>query len=410
MQNKVLVAFIVSGMLGAAVGAIIGYLYEGYLYWQAMLMGAIGGGLTSFPVGGYVVRRQRRWVGMSLLFGLFVGAYAITGWVGVLVGVGASFLTFFIAAGIVRHWYGDNDWKALTSHLKIALGMHHGFQIVDNGQVTYPTDVPIAFGPRNLFIKPYNAVILERGSQITRVVGPSMVTTQSFEYVKHVIALRDVAEYIFVERTATREKIYVGLHLFVTYNVNIAEAARRGDRPLNPDEQQVLKYLAINLENWKQATRHAIKSRTRQLISTVSIESLQKRQRFSMLESRIQNLSNDYLRKWGIRISSVLVEEITLPSEYSGAQEQMWIAEVEAKTMEIRDRGRAQAYSEALRIMASAYKDAYNQGMDRDEIYREVLRRTIEALSGDPSVLLYAPLLRDLMEVLNSPDSYVDQY
>ncbi len=395
MQNKLFLAFGLAGLLGGIAGMIIGHQLG------VPLIGAIAGAFTFFPFGGYISKHQRRWLGMSFLNGLIVLAYFKLGWMGVGFVVLASFLTFFIAAGIVRNWYDNSDWKALVSHMKIALGLNHGFQIVENGKITYPKDATIVFGPRNLFIKPYNAVILERGSKQTRVLGPAYYTTAPFEYVKYIFNLKDFSEHLLVDLSPTREQILVDLHIRITYSLNINEAARLDDEKWTEKERQILQQLAKQTTDWKELTKSVVNSKARLIVKAWGVDQLLATRDFSRLESQIQNLSNDRLKENGIKISDVLIEKIEASPDFYSAQTEKWIASTQAEILNIRDRARAEAYREALRLIATAYQEAHEQGMDPDDIHRELLRRTIEQLSGDPSVLLFAPMLKDLMNGLN---------
>ncbi|NOZ49583.1 MAG: hypothetical protein GXP37_05965, partial [Chloroflexi bacterium] len=312
MQSKLLSALAVAGAIGGVVGLIVGIIAGAPL----PQVGALAGAIISFPLGGYVVKRQRRWLCMTLLYGLFVGTFFELGGIAAGVAIFASFLTFSIAAGIVKCWYGNSDWNALKSHFRIAIGLNHGFQIVDEGKITLPKNLNIVLGPRNLFIKPYNAVILERGAKQTRILGPERCATKPFEYVKYIFDLREVTNNLLIDRVATQAPINVDIHLSATYGIDIREAVRLEGKEINDDEKKALRQLSMRSGDWKEATRSAIKSSVRQIMCRQHIDQLLSPKGFTRLESQILNLTNHRLRPWHVSVSNVLIESIEAPPEF----------------------------------------------------------------------------------------------
>ena len=394
MQNKLLGALALAGAMGGVAGLIVGIIVGAPL----PLVGALAGAITIFPFGGYVIRHQRRWVSMAFLNGLMVVTVLKLGWAAAGVAALASFLTFFIAAGIMRCWYDDSDWKALKSHFKIAIGLNHGFQIVDEGKTTLPKDAGVLLGPWLVIIKPCNAVIMERGAKQTEILGPTTYTTKPYEYVKHYFDLREVTKTLIIDRVPTEEAINVDYRLRVSYGIDIRESARLGPGELvelNDQEKRALQQLSMQDGDWKETAHSAVQSSVRQFTCRRGIAEIIAPEGYGYIELQILNLTNQRLRNWHIQFSNIIIEAIEVPLAFDAAG-------TEAATVGIRDIAQAEAYRDTLHIIADAYKNAKEDlHMRSDEIYREVLRRTLEKLAGNPSVLLYAPLLRDLMNNLN---------
>jgi regulator of protease activity HflC (stomatin/prohibitin superfamily) len=118
-----------------------------------------------------------------------------------------------------RVMYGEyNDYKghegeAIYSAISVVLGISKGVWLVKEGkaEVLHPPAGGLARfgGPGVLMVQEGHAVILERGGQLSRVVGRGVTWLQPFERVSMVVPLQTRGEHVIVKQVATKDRILI---------------------------------------------------------------------------------------------------------------------------------------------------------------------------------------------------------
>lgn len=359
-------------ILGAALGLFAGWLFDSEIF------GAVTGTLIGLPLGQAVMTKRCRWLAVVVLNILFVLSFIVSGWWVSVYALAVSALTFFISAAILRSLYGGSEFEALAHQLKVAIGLTRGFQIVDEGKTIFPKNSTSPMGPYIIIVRPDNAVILERGSQRTRISGPAFLQSRPFEYVKRIYDLRQKQESFTLHNVLTSDLMVTTVGISVTCGINISAGARRGQTPLTATEIATIEWIDSRMPNWEWETKAAIEGGVRLAVSSYSLEHLLTHTTFAVLERQILGEINRRTRNWGIRVQEVVVKSVLPGQEVTAARTSRWLADLE-------EQARATAWSSALQVLANGYQVAKGLGMSEEQIHREVLRRTLEHIGKDPA-------------------------
>lgn len=359
-RNSITVLF--TAVVAAAAGGAIGSLLE------HLTLGAIIGGLAGMALGAFATTRRRRWLAVGLLSVQIVLAFFVGGGFGLAFTVIAVALTFFIASAVLAELYGGGELEAALSHLRLVLGVIQGLQVVDDTTpVGAQTGKPL-FGPRLLIVRAGKAVVLERGAQ-RRVVHPSITTTAPFEYVRYVYHLGDVQTTHAFMNVLTQDLVSCNVQLTAVYRLTIRPEVRSGaDRP-NVAEEALLLRLPLSMPNWETALKQVLEQCVRQAVGKQQLEKLLDGSAVDTVELAITNRARTRISGWGITLQQIIVHSISASPEVAAAME-----------MRRKERERALGMSDALAILADGYKQAQSVGMQQNDVWVEVLRRTLEQI------------------------------
>lgn len=382
-------------ILGGLAGFFLGKLFD------EQISGAIAGALICLPAGiGWVSKKRR----FSFVVGLqvfFVFSYYAGGVQGTIFSLASSILTFIFGAVIYRGLFDDNVTDTLGYQARYAIGLLNPPQIIENGKTVFPPNAKSLFGPRLVIIKPQNAAILEQTNRQSRVLGPEVSTLNRFEYVKEIIDLRTRSKTIWISDLLTKENIPIGISLMVVFRIDINDAQRRAAEPFSDENRERIRLINYNWPDWEKNVLAVIEGRTQRLVRSASLETLLSTNNYFKYESIIRNLSNDRSRDWFAQIDRVIIKKIELRSEFAAANVEQWVANTKALTTRITENARAESARDMLATIADGYLRAKDRGMTGAEINREVLRRTLEAISSDPSTkMIFTPELNTLLNSL----------
>jgi hypothetical protein len=334
-----------------------------------------------------------------------------------------GFLTFFLSAAVLRPFYGGSRLEAFWTHLLIVLGRTRGYQIVDDGRIVYPDGPGPHLGPRLVIIRPGNAAILERSAS-RRTAGPSIFTSERFEYVKKVYDLREQQRSFVVENALTCDLVPIEARVTATFRLDICDSARCGPdvvippHPYKPDkpdkrewqtptemtdgEKNLLLHMPFAMPNWQNATQGVLEKCVRRVIRSRSLTELLSVADLEPLEAYIAFRANIRTSRWGVRVIHVILENLQPKPRLTEAAEGRWVAITETDTIVAAEQARASGMRNALIILASGYEAAKRLGMSGAEIHREVLRRTLECVATDPATkMLFTPELGALLASLH---------
>jgi regulator of protease activity HflC (stomatin/prohibitin superfamily) len=417
-----LVSLVVFLML-AAVVALVGY-GVGALF-DAPGKGALYALLTLLPVAAFVQKQAWSRLALALLGLCFVFANELGGlWAGVLVYL-AGLLMVSVSSASLGGLYGGSAAKSLWQHLKIMLHIDEGFYVVDNG-ATWGThegqDEPF-LGPRAIIVRPGSAATLVNGGVRTRVVGPSMFTSERWEHVKHSYNLQPLRRDLALRDVLTRDLLPLEVKLSITFGIDIPAAMRTGAEPLSVEARDRLASIDDDIPEWDRQAEAIIEGELREAMASIRLRRVSSemetimagsaedaraqgpelldigRLRFENIEHGVESNANRRLKPLGVVLHRVTLKSIQPQAEVIAANNQ---AAIEA----IRERGRAEAWAQALGMLADGYKIARDSGLSNHDLHAEVLRRMLEMLARDPSSGLFLPseTMRALAELRRTVD------
>jgi regulator of protease activity HflC (stomatin/prohibitin superfamily) len=279
-----------------------------------------------------------------------------------LAGLAALVLTTlaFLSSELIfaLHPVGELGRGMVILHLlTMALGIQGGYWIVENGEVKQKKDgvLRLLGGPGLLDVSPCHAVVLERGGQITGIVGPRIHTLRPFERVRGVIRLeprlltidlRDIS--MAGGLTVPRVLAKVGYHFPLASIEEQDEGDKRFTGVLRDDlyptrRENLKKMLAVEPDpaKWDRAVEQIAAMAIRAVIGRHTLEELfpLHREPVSVIDGRVQGpydlLSSEAYQAcrektidWGIEIT-MLQLEMKPPEELHSRALAPWVAERE---------------------------------------------------------------------------------
>lgn len=301
--------------------------------------------------------------------------------------------TFALSAWLVRGLYGESVGTWLRLHLSVLMGSVRGSHVIADGKTVLPADAkgPL-MGPRLLVVRPENVVILERGSKMTRVSGPAVLTTQPFEYVRTIYDLRQKQETWTFHNVLTSDLLSATVKVSATYGIDMPARARTGDSPLANAEKAALQRLELLVPDWQRMVKDAVENAVREVASAREIEQLVPPKSTASLERRVVELANRRLRQLRLRVQGIILESVHPQAAVLDARASQWLTEVEVGT----ELSRTTNWSACLSALASAYKAAMDLGMPADSIQHETLCRSLQQIAKSLTIKLGSfPTLED---------------
>ena len=354
---------------------LMGFLQVDLPSQELILGGVIIGILLGVPLLTFVLSGQHRWLAVLALNAFYIVAYVIGGWLTAFAAVFASVLAILVTAALFRHAFSKSTWEAFLYEIALAFGRTKDLQMIEDGKTVLPKKGEPFLGPRRIVVKPNNAIILECGSQQTRVSGPAVITTQPFEYVKRILDLRPRQERLVFGRAVTIDQLAVDMAIDVIYCIDIPDAMRLGKSPFGDQEKTVIREIDLRLPQWEQATHGVIESFVRKYAGSRGMLEMLQSDIADDFEEKIRDRSDKRCSKaWHVRINSVVLQRVHPVSEVA---------------QYMNDRAKAAAQRDALQLMADGYKQAEALGMKPDASQQEVFRHTLEQIAKDSSTELF---------------------
>ena len=366
-------------LIGAALGWLIGQIFD------EPEIGLIGGAIIFIPLGIALVSRRRRFTFIIFLNLFFVLSYILGGPMGLALSVASSLLTWIFASVVYRGIFDDDILRALEYQTRFALGLLNPPQIIADGITVFPRNAGQLFGPRLLIIKPENAAVVEQGSRQTAILGPEVYMLGPFEYVRQIQDLRTRTSTFRVRDVLTRDGIPVDISMTIAFGLTIRPERKRGLERLSDGDRAVLQRLDIYWQDWEESTVAVVQGRTRLHARSFTLSGLLGTESYVIHEQGIQEESNRACEVWNVFIHRVTLSSIEPVNDISTAKVDRWVANERAKSAVTTERARSIATRDMLKIIADGYRIAADLGMTDEEIYREVLRHTLEQVAKDPA-------------------------
>ncbi|GAB4407512.1 MAG: hypothetical protein Kow00123_20470 [Anaerolineales bacterium] len=308
-------------------------------------------------------------------------------WAG-LCGVAAAATVFFASALAYTEFYGD-AWTAIRYHWSIMVGTTRGFHKIEDGATSLPRDArgPV-LGPRLVIVAPYNAVVLEQGSRQTAIRGPEVFRTRPFEFVKRIYDLRPRQRAMEFRDVLTRDGLLTTVALSATYSIAIAPAVKIGQRKMTASDRRILQAIDICTADWEESVRSAIERSARDVVRARDLSQLVGIRMLDALAGTILQRARPHLARLGIYLDQLRVDSVQPTSEVTGAQTELWVAEVEQRTNQLR----MQSLADWVSSMSGALASARERGLSEEALYKEAWCRAIERMSKNiPEGLILEP-------------------
>ena len=320
-------------------------------------------------------------------------------------------ISFLIAVYMSADWilsmgevYGVTRGQAMRLLLSMFLHTNYPYYIVEDGEIKQSKPqglLPLLGGPGKVIIKPYNAVVFERGGEVTRIEGPGLITTGRFELPKEVVDLRKQSVSWTTEQLLTKDHVPLVFHCGVSFRIEQAKETGRQSRDNIPPEQDKRDVISGDYKvykdtlrravyettkaGWQATTKGATESQLLQLVREYPLEAFYKLQQGHLIqeESIIDKIVQETLARvkkispiWGVAVSSFRIKSFEAPEDIQEKLLEMWAAryaersklikaETEKESIITISEGRRQARvveargeGEALTIKAKAARDS----------------------------------------------------
>lgn len=383
---------IVSGIAAIVVGVVL-ILFETpdpIIVLAGVLVGAIYG----IPIGLLIETKRRQWLAIFALMLFLPAAAVVIHWTAPLFLIATVAATVYMNSYILSPLFNESMDEAFIHLVKLITGMWRGIQIVEDGKIIVPSGGGRVMGPTLLIVRPNNAVVLEGGKQPRVVFGQIFLVTERFEYVKEVFDLRPKQERYSISDCLTSDGIAIRLRITTVAGIKIRLATRQDGTTQVPAEAAYIQRLYWYLQEWDSRLEAAINTAIRVVIARYDLEHLLVATPYDRIAIEVKEHVNRHLLKWGVKMYDVSVESVTPPVE-------LITRNAEATAEQVR----AQAWREAMKLIADGYNIARDMNMPEAMIDREVIRRTLEQMAKEPGVgapisPAFSAILRELFESL----------
>lgn len=403
-------------LLLAVIGALVGYFYEqanpGVLSPHAAAVGVVAGAALGFPLGLLLQQQKRRWVAGAVLAGLLIVAYILGGPWDALFAAASAMIAYFVSAAVLRDLYDGNEFEAFRHHLRILFAARGGMLIVQDGKVVVPPGKGPHFGPMLVVVKPGHAVVMESGSKVTRICGPSVFQSNNFEYVKQIIDIRRIRKSVQVKDILTEDLVPVVAEVTYVVGIDISPETLRGEAAssttatklygLTDSERLALMGIITRLPNWQEFVQDVFFSTVREVLANEKYSKAIKSTDYGELTNRIHRRVRSHLAGRGIRVESSLLTRIS-PAPI------LVEALVSSESTRAREQAAGEAWRMAITAISVGYKIALKNGMRPEDIHRETQRIMMEHISHDEATKIVMAADPDArLNGVQHPSSVVD--
>lgn len=244
---------------------------------------------------------------------------------------------------------------------------------------------PFVYGPRIVTVKPNAAVVMVRGSRVTRVEGPGVYNTQPLEYVERVYNLQPIHKTYHFQEVLTLDNTPLQVEVSITYGIQVGAAARLGETELSDPERAALRVLTTSAPDWEVALRDIVEKNIRRKIGRRDLRQVLAMSDQLDIQGSATVTSRGDLGRWGLALYELHIVSIQPDNTVINASLDKWLVQITNETLAGRELGRGTAWAGAINAIASAYSEAQGLGLPDDIIYRELVRRLFEQAAMDPN-------------------------
>jgi regulator of protease activity HflC (stomatin/prohibitin superfamily) len=346
---------------------------------------------------------------------------------------------FYIALYISSEWmvsvsktFGATHKEALRLLYSMFFHTNYPWYTVEEGEIKESKPkglLPKFGGPGKVVIRPYNALVFERGGDVTRIEGPGLVLTERLERPKAAIDLQKQWLDFSAENVLTKDHVPLVFHCGVGFRIESREETSKrakgnqethegsrfpgvisGDYPVYRRTIYKAVY-GTTTAGWKLTTKGATESTLREVVRKYALNDIYRLAQDALAQnvSVIDQIRQETHQKvseisthWGATVTGFMIKSIDVPADVRERLNMLWaeryekarrLVETEATTAGIVARGQAEA--NAIREIEKVKLGARYDLID-------VLTRTILAGHPQPYSARLATRLIDALENLSS--------
>lgn len=174
--------------------------------------------------------------------------------------------------------------------------------VIDNGEALLK--------PQRIIVCPYNAVIMQKGSYRTRILGPCVFENQDSETVKHILDLREKQAGGIVNAVETLDGALADTYVSVEYCIPVNEAAKQGRAPLTVSDMRAIEQVASYSGGMVQLAADEVARQVRKVFKAIPASYLDRPEAADHLGNRIQHRADEITRQHGLHILRVCLESV----------------------------------------------------------------------------------------------------
>ncbi|MGD8464146.1 MAG: SPFH domain-containing protein [Anaerolineae bacterium] len=302
-------------------------------------------GLLNFLIGGQAAR-----VIVSIVTAVLLSALVLLGPILLLAWVSSEWILQ------MPDVYDISRWQAMRMLAGTMLNTTAAYFVVDEGEIkqSKPSGLlPRLGGPGMAVIKPYNAVVFERGGEITRIEGPGAYRTERFEMVKGIVDLRKQWLNFTAENVLTKDNVPLTFHCGVGFQIEPQwETARRVEAPGESREGRKFTgiidgdyavyrrtiYRAVyntTAGGWRLSSQGATETQLRKIMRQYRLEDLYRLEDdqlkqdapvINTIEEQVRDNTGTILHTWGATLSTFSIKSFEAPEDVKDRLLEMWAA------------------------------------------------------------------------------------
>lgn len=301
-------------------------------------------------------------------------------------------------------------------------------------------------GPGKVVIRPGNAVVFEKGGNISRIKGPSVVITKRGEFIKAIVDLRPQFELREAENVLTRDRVPLKLTLGVGFQIESKkEVDARPESRIPPDgealsplisqdpyqvyEGTIRKAVYNTTEaGWKGTVPGASESIIRDIILTYNLDEIfdlsgvptpdgffpTKQRIIEQIEGRANQVLENICPNWGVKYGGVDLRVIEMPDEVRERMLAVWETEWKGKikVREAQAEGLAGRVSVVQEAEARARAIARVQGAKYNLIQRMItdMARSLDSIPSDDIRVRFVKVVEKLSRNVATDDIVATRY
>jgi len=352
----------------------------------ATVAGILLGGALGLSVALYLQQQKRRWIVGALLVVVISASYGTGGIWDAMLALATVGITFFISSAILKDLYGGNEIEAFQHHLRILFAARGGLVIVEKGKVILPSEKGLILGPRRIIVKPGNIVVMESGSKITRICGPSIFQSKNFEYIREIIDVSRDRKSLTLQDLLTEDLVPVTIEMTYVYGIALSAQTVRGEngslshedgsQGLTQSEMDSLRNIITTVPLWQKYVHDVYAGAAREVVGATKLKDLTVLGDYGTTANRIQDKARRRLNILGIRVDATRVVRVAPSSQIMDAYEH-------AQRVKVRELAGGEAWRLAMTAIARGYRAATGRLMTPADVHRETERFMMEHISHD---------------------------
>jgi len=381
--------------LAVGIWVSIGHSYNhvGVGWGIALLLSTLSGLVLSYD--------RDRWTLAIGWFGLLSLSMLVRFPLNIILILGSATLGFGLATLAVRDLFQGTNIRPLNYMIRVLLGLLHEPQTIAPPHNIISEPVAKKVGPRKITIEHEAAVLLEGSTPQVRVYGPGQFVSERSEYVYRVYNLKPLHRNYRFTSVLTKDLLAIQINIAITYGIDVAKEARRGERELMPQEINAIHELNHWAEDWETELRSVVEQNIRHVVGQVKMEDASSNYYYGCLFPLIRRYTRQAAARCGVRIYTLRIVSVYPTNHVMQAYEDNWLSCIRGNTLIRQEVARSEAWGKALYRMAEACALASELNIPPQVIYHELLRRLFEqdTLHPESAGLLPAQLANILSDL-----------